>query len=500
MGGSASKDITFSDLESSVNNKNNDSKNKNTKENQANSQKNLGSQKASKNLKNSANKNKSSGNTKNMEQIEEKESENNKEEDENENEEDEENENEEKEEENDEEDEEKEEEKTKKNEDKDKDKGEQTDKKEDDKINKEEETANKEEVNNNKREETNKKEESNIKEEKTEKNEDDKNNGEETEKKEVKETQEKKDNENKEGEGEGEDEEYTNQDDEISNIKSFLENEKKKKVKGERLNIPRQPKNGEKFLEGNIVYKKIEKPESIKEQSQENEEEEEKDDSKLDEVEKLKKKKMLREYDFYLTKEINKNKFVNKNKDSNLPMDFATKVENKNQVRTYLCFVEAKTKKKKKIEIKPNKDNLLIRDEIYLFNERRKQIKSIKPLTQEEFIQPYSYKVEFEMGKKGISNKVENKTSTHDNFEYLDVYPNGEAYKFKPNDSIDEKEEEPVKVKVENAMDIKETINTAQVEENQKKDENDIVNIINKGLQENKLVEEEKKAENANDF
>ena len=159
-----------------------------------------------------------------------------------------------------------------------------------------------------------------------------------------------------------------------------------------------------------------------------------------------------------------------------------------------------KTKKKKKIEIKPNKDNLLIRDEIYLFNERRKQIKSIKPLTQEEFIQPYSYKVEFEMGKKGISNKVENKTSTHDNFEYLDVYPNGEAYKFKPNDSIDEKEEEPVKVKVENAMDIKETINTAQVEENQKKDENDIVNIINKGLQENKLVEEEKKAENANDF
>ena len=495
MGGSASKDITFSDLESSVNNKNNDSKNKNTKENQANSQKNSGSQNASKNLKNSANKNKSSGNTKNMEQIEEKESENNKEEDENENEEDEKNENEEKEEE--EEDEEKEEEKTKKDEDKDK--GEETDKKGED-NNKEEETEKKEDNNNNnKGEETDKKEESNIKEEKTEKNEEDNNKGEETEKKEDKETQEKKDNENKEGEGEGEDEEYTNQDDEISNIKSFLENEKKKKVKGERLNIPRQPKNGEKFLEGNIVYKKIEKPESIKEQSQENEEEE-KDDSKLDEVEKLKKKKMLREYDFYLTKEINKNKFVNKNKDSNLPMDFATKVENKNQVRTYLCFVEAKTKKKKKIEIKPNKDNLLIRDEIYLFNERRKQIKSIKPLTQEEFIQPYSYKVEFEMGKKGISNKVENKTSTHDNFEYLDVYPNGEAYKFKPNDSIDEKEEEPVKVKVENAMDIKETINTAQVEENQKKDENDIVNIINKGLQENKLVEEEKKAENANDF
>jgi len=57
---------------------------------------------------------------------------------------------------------------------------------------------------------------------------------------------------------------------------------------------------------------------------------------------------MLKEYDFYLTKEIKKNKFVNKNKDSNLPMDFAYKEENKNQVRTYLCFVEAKTKKEEK--------------------------------------------------------------------------------------------------------------------------------------------------------
>jgi len=51
----------------------------------------------------------------------------------------------------------------------------------------------------------------------------------------------------------------------------------------------------------------------------------------------------------------------------------------------------------------------LVRDEIYLFNERQKQIRAIKPLSREEFVQPFSYKVEFEMGTKGISNKVTNK-------------------------------------------------------------------------------------------
>ena len=208
---------------------------------------------------------------------------------------------------------------------------------------------------------------------------------------------------------------------------------------------------------------------------------------------------MLKEYDFYLTKEIKKNKFVNKNKDSNLPMDFAYKEENKNQVRTYLCFVEAKTKKKKKVEIKPNNDNQLIRDEIYLFNERRKQIKSIKPLTQDEYLKPYSYKVEFEMGKKGISNKVENKETNRDNYEYIDVYPNGEAYKLKPNDSDEEEEKKEEPKKVENNANNNGLTN-AQIEEIKKKDENDIVNIINKGLQDNHLVEGEKKAENANDF
>ena len=207
---------------------------------------------------------------------------------------------------------------------------------------------------------------------------------------------------------------------------------------------------------------------------------------------------MLREYDFYLTKEINKNKFVNKNLDPNLPMNYATKVENKNKVRTYLCFVEPKTKKKKKIEIKPDKENQIVRDEIYLFNERRKQIKSIKPLQQEEYLKPYSYKVEFEMGEKGISNKVENKVINKDNYEYIDVYPNGEAYKFKPDDSDDEEEKKEAPIKVEN-NENQQPLDNAQIEEIKKKDENDIANIINKELEANHLVEG-KKVENANDF
>ena len=308
------------------------------------------------------------------------------------------------------------------------------------------------------------------------------------------------DNDDKKEEEENEDVEYTNQDDEISNIQSYIENQKKRKSKAGKIDIQIMAKNGEKFLEGDIVYKKIPRPETIKEESHEDEEEKSgKDGSQLDEVEQLKRKKMLKEYDFYLTKEIKKNKFVNKNKDSNLPMDFAYKEENKNQVRTYLCFVEAKTKKKKKVEIKPNNENQLIRDEIYLFNERRKQIKSIKPLTQDEYLKPYSYKVEFEMGKKGISNKVENKETNHDNYEYIDVYPNGEAYKLKPNDSDEEEEKKEEPKKVENNVNNNGLTN-AQIEEIKKKDENDIVNIINKGLQENHLVEGEKKAENANDF
>ena len=312
------------------------------------------------------------------------------------------------------------------------------------------------------------------------------------------ENEEDEDNNNKEEEND-EEEEYTQKDDDISNLKSFIENKKKQKKKGERLTIPRKSKNGEKYLEGDIEYKNIKRPETIKEESNEDEEEKsQQNGNQLDEVEQLKKKKMLKEYDFYLTKEIPKNKFINKNKNSNLPMDFADVEEKKNQEKKYLCFIETKTKKKKKIEIKPDKTNQIIRDEIYLFNERRKQIKSIKPLTQDEYLKPYSYKVEFEIGKKGISNKVINKINENGQNEYIDVYPNGEGYKFKPNDSDEEEKKEEIKKVVENNV-TNETLTNAQIEEIKKNDENNIVNIINKGLKENKLVEEVKAA-NDNDF
>ena len=357
-----------------------------------------------------------------------------------------------------------------------------------------EETSNKKESNKNK--ETSEKK-STDKRQKASQKEDDKKKSEE---KKSKKKSEKKDNkiksesreEDKNGEIFLEGDEYNQEDAEISDINSFIENNKIRKLKSEKLNIPRQERNGEKFLEGDIEYKKIKNLKSIKEEKDE-EEKSRQSGEQLDEVEQIKKEKMLKEYDFYLTKEISKTKFVNKNIDSNLPMDYANTEVKKNNVKTYLCFVEAKTKKKKRIEIKPN-ENQLIRDDIYLFKERQKQIKSIKPLTKEEHLQPYSYKIEFEMDKKGISNKLENKLIRENN-EYIDLYPNGEAFKYLPNEDEQEKKENKNKV-IEN----KEVLDMAQIEEIKKKDENDIVNIINKGLQENNLVEKENKVDNANDF
>ena len=288
--------------------------------------------------------------------------------------------------------------------------------------------------------------------------------------------------------------EYSQIDENISSINTYIENTKKRKSKAGNLQIPRQEKNGEKFLEGDIVYQKIKNLKSIKEERNE-EEKSELSGKQLDEVEQLKKKKMLKEYDFYLTKEIPKSKLINKNKESNLPVDSSSREEKKNQEKKYLCFVEAKTKKKKRIEIKPNNENQLLRDEVYLFNQRQKQIKSIKPLTKEEYLKPYSYKIEFEMDKKGISNKVESKENMGDNNEYIDLYPNGEAYKYLTNDDEEEEKKEPIKIEEK-----KEVLNAAQIEEIKKKDENDIVNIINKGLEENKLVEKKPAGESANDF
>ena len=299
--------------------------------------------------------------------------------------------------------------------------------------------------------------------------------------------------EDKNGEMFREGDDFTQEDADISDINSYIENNKQRKLKSQKLNIPRQELNGEKYLEGDIEYKKINNLKSIKEENDE-EDKSQQSGEQVDEVEQLKKQKMLKEYDFYLTKEISKRKFVNKNKDSNLPMDYASTDVKKSNVKTYLCFVEAKTKKKKRVEIKPN-ENQLIKDEVYLFKERQKQIKSIKPLTKEEHLQPFSYKIEFEMDKKGISNKLENKLANN-NHDYIDLYPNGEAFKYLSN----EDEEENKKIIKNKVVDNKEALDKAQIEEIKKNDENDIVNIINKGLQENNLVEKENKGDNANDF
>ena len=299
--------------------------------------------------------------------------------------------------------------------------------------------------------------------------------------------------EDKNGEMFREGDDFTQEDADISDINSYIENNKKRKLKSQKLNVPRQELNGEKYLEGDIEYKKINNLKSIKEENDE-EDKSQQSGEQLDEVEQLKKQKMLKEYDFYLTKEIPKTKFVNKNKISNLPMDYASTDVKKSNVKTYLCFVEAKTNKKKRVEIKPN-ENQLIKDEVYLFKERQKQIKSIKPLTKEEHLQPFSYKIEFEMDKKGISNKLENKLSNN-NHDYIDLYPNGEAFKYLSN----EEEEENKKIIKNKVVDNKEALDKAQIEEIKKNDENDIVNIINKGLQENNLVEKENKGDNANDF
>ena len=347
-----------------------------------------------------------------------------------------------------------------------------------------------------KKEETSNKEE-NEDEEKSEENSgkkstDKKSSNKKSDKKENKVASESKE-EDKNGEMFREGDDFTQEDADISDINSYIENNKKRKLKSQKLNVPRQELNGEKYLEGDIEYKKINNLKSIKEENDE-EDKSQQSGEQLDEVEQLKKQKMLKEYDFYLTKEIPKTKFVNKNKISNLPMDYASTDVKKSNVKTYLCFVEAKTNKKKRVEIKPN-ENQLIKDEVYLFKERQKQIKSIKPLTKEEHLQPFSYKIEFEMDKKGISNKLENKLANN-NHDYIDLYPNGEAFKYLSN----EDEEENKKIIKNKVVDNKEALDKAQIEEIKKNDENDIVNIINKGLQENNLVEKENKGDNANDF
>ena len=237
--------------------------------------------------------------------------------------------------------------------------------------------------------------------------------------------------------------------------------------------------------------------------SKESDDEEiEMNDENKDKIEMLKKKHMIHEYYFYPTKNIPKRKFVKRDIDKELPSDFANRESSKNKDRHYFCFIknEDKNKNKKNFideEEKETEKNNLLEDDIYLFNQRKKKIKSIKPLNREEVIKPYNYQIEYDVNGErimDIRNKENNK------YEYLDMFPNGEAYKFINNEeeevNLKEKEEEK-KIVIE----AKKELEDKKIEMIKKNDVNDIANIINKELKENGLLEGDKKVEeNPNDF
>ena len=122
-----------------------------------------------------------------------------------------------------------------------------------------------------------------------------------------------------------------------------------------------------------------------------------------------------------------------------------------------------------------------------------KEVKSVRPLKREEIIKPYNYQIEYKCDDSGIIDKVSNKGK--EKYEYLDMYPNGEGYKYISNE--EERKEEKKKINIP-----KKTIDEKKIELIKKNDVNDIANIINKELKENGLVEDNQKKvqDNANDF
>ena len=247
------------------------------------------------------------------------------------------------------------------------------------------------------------------------------------------------------------------------------------------------------------------KKENSKSKESDDEEIEMNDENK-DKIEMLKKKHMIHEYYFYPTKNIPKRKFVKRDIDKELPSDFANRESSKNKDRQYFCFIknEDKDKNKKKKNFideaekeEETENNNLLEDDLYLFNQKKKKIKSIKPLNREEVIKPYNYQIEYDVNGErimDIRNKENNK------YEYLDMFPNGEAYKFINNEeeevNLKEKEEEK-KIVIE----AKKELEDKKIEMIKKNDVNDIANIINKELKENGLLEGDKKVEeNPNDF
>ena len=275
--------------------------------------------------------------------------------------------------------------------------------------------------------------------------------------------------------------------------------------------------NKNKKNEGGEKNKKKENPDIKKKESKElaleNDENDNDNDNDLEEeelelgdennIEKLKKKHMINEYIFYPTKEIPKKRFVKRDIDKVLPSDFANK-EKSNKDKQYYCFQKKlnkpKVKKNKFIPDDESEKNNLLQDEIYNFNKNLSKMKSVRPLKREEILKPYNYQIEYDINDDGLLEKRSNKDNSK--YDYLDMFPNGEAYKFINRDDDNEKEEKEKKNLVEEAkLKKQKEIEEKKIELINKNDENNIANIINKELKENGLLQDNKKVvENANDF
>ena len=246
-----------------------------------------------------------------------------------------------------------------------------------------------------------------------------------------------------------------------------------------------------------------------KDNSEEEEEEKEKDEEEIElnsddddndnenTIDKLKRKHMMHEYVFYPTTKIPTNRFPKKNLEGVLPSDFASK-EKKDENKQYFCFSKNENNKNnKKNNFMPEEESEksdLINNDIYLFNQKTKRIKSIRPLKRDEMIKSYNYQIEIDFDGNGIIEKRSNKDK--DQYDYLDMFPNGEGYKF-----INREEEEPKAEKKKIIVPKKKT-DEKEIENIKKNDVNDIANIINKELKENGLVADNQKKDvhNSNDF
>ena len=214
-----------------------------------------------------------------------------------------------------------------------------------------------------------------------------------------------------------------------------------------------------------------------KDKDNENNEEE----AELDDIEKIKKEKMLHDYYFYPTKEISKNKFIKKSIKEVLPSDFASKEKSKKG--QFLSFLEKNQNKKNEFTGKEEESSKepLFNDDLYLFNRKINGMKAIRILKRDEMIKPYNYVNEYEINEEGIKDKKSNKDLNK--YEFYDMFPNGEAYKFYTDE--ERKKDDKNKINLP-----KKKIDEKKIEEIKKNDVNDIANIINKELKENGLINE----------